>query len=533
MPRTSTILDQDVTIGYGGGLNTSSTEDAIKNGESAKGGKNYEIDAYALELRPRQPFDLLDTAPDGYQIRGMINRVATDGTAEILVQTSGGNVYKYDGALNGFDVTPVATGISSTAKLRGKLEHNWNLTDEVIVTDLNLQEHVKVWDGSSLSDITDGLAGNFKAKYAFIALDRAWYANIEDNGSLYPHLIVGSEVEDYNTITTTDKPSTAIGEADPFYMTAPDLRPINGLVSAFSNVVMSTKDGQIFVLSGSDSTDFAFSDLFPRSGASGYEGVVYSGNDVVYGRRGRIESLSSTNTYGDVQSDDLSKWIKNEITDYKDWVIIYNSRTQKIHFFDTDKSTMWTFSKPVYDEGNFSPWVPYETTHSLAFRPSCVMNMIDPDDGLEYVYMGDDNGNFYRLEGTRGQGDGGTDSIQVSHVSGLVTLPKDRKMSEFTGYVKYKKGRAYDIDITFQYAGDTASDASSLLKITRAVGAAYYGGSYYYSDDNYYGLQFSGRLLRKLFSQSGDGKDVQIKTTIETENDFQIREIGFRLYAGN
>ena len=347
MPDETDVVDVDLVVKYGGGLNTSASEEDISEQESASGGQNYEIELDNRELRPRRPFDLLDTTPDANEIRGLINLVKTDGTVEILVQTSGGNVYKYNGVTNGFDTTPVATGLSATAQLRGRIEYNWKLTDEVIVTDLNLQEHVKTWDGTTLVNISDALSGDFKAKYALVSNDRAWYFNIEDNGVKFPHLIVGSAVEDFENLTTANKPATAIGTADPFFMTAPDFGAINGAIGAFGRVTLSTRDGQIFNLTGSDSQDFAFNELYAGSGASGDESVIFSGNDIVYGRRGRIESLRSTEEFGDVQSDDLSRRIKDDIEGFKDWVNIYNARTQQIHFFEDNNSEMWTFSKPV------------------------------------------------------------------------------------------------------------------------------------------------------------------------------------------
>lgn len=533
MVDVSQIQDADIIVKFGGGLNTSFTEEDIRDRESADGGKNYRIDLDNRELKPRRPFTLLDTTPDAEQIRGFINLVKTDGTSEILVQTAGGNVYNYTGTQNGFDATAVATGINAAAKLRGRIEHNWKLTDEVIVTDLSLTEHVKTWDGTTLANITDGLTGDFKAKYCFVSDDRAWYANVQDNAVNFPHLIVVSEVEDYESLNTTNKPSTAIGAGDPFFLTAPDFGAVNGIVDAFGRVTISTKDGTIFNLTGSDSQDFALSSLYARSGASGDEGVIFAGNDIVYGRRGRVESLISTEQYGDVLSDDLSRLIKDEITAYKDWTIVYNERTQEIHFFEANQSVMWTFSKPVAEVGQVSPWIKNTTSHALAFQPSAVMNMIDPDDGLMYVYMGDDDGNFYRLEGTLGTGDGGTTDIHTVFVSGLVALQKDIEMSDYTGYIKYRKNQPFTVNMTFQYSGDSAKDETRQISIDGVSSGVYYGNNQYYNNNEYYGQQFTGRLLRKKFTQPGDGKDVQIKVEVTTSVDFKINEIGLRFDGSN
>lgn len=529
MPRSSVVTDADVVIKFGGGVNTSASDEDILEREAAEG-ENYRLDSNNRELKPRLPFDLLDTTPDTNQIRGMINLVKVDGTSEILVQTSGGNVYKY--TASGFDVTPVATGINVNAQLRGRIEHNWGLTDEVIVTDLNLNEHVKTWDGTSLANISDGLSGDFKAKYAFVSKDRAWYANVEDNGTKFPHLIVGSAVENFESLSTTNKPSTAIGASDPFFMTAPDLRAINGLVEAYGRVVISTRDGQIFRLTGSSSQDFEFTELFPRSAATGDEGLTFAGNDIVYGRGGRIESLLSTEQFGDVQSDDLSRWIKDDIATFKDWRVVYNARTQNIVFFEDNQSLAWVFHKPIAETSDLSPWVKYTTEHAFGFSPSCVMNMIDPDDGLEYIYMGDGSGNFYKLEGTTDGGDAGTTDIISFFTAGLISLPKDMTMSEFLGYVKYRKDKAFTIQIEFQYAGDEAYDAATEVSVEATTGV-YFSNGNYFSDGEYYGAEFTGRLLRQIFEQQGDGKELQAKIKVETSNDFKVNELGFRFEGEN
>ena len=59
--------------------------------------------------------------------------------------------------------------------------------------------------------------------------------------------------------------------------------------------------------------DFEMVSLFPRSGAKGRESLVHAGNDVMYGRQGRIESVGATEQFGDVETNDLSEDISNLI----------------------------------------------------------------------------------------------------------------------------------------------------------------------------------------------------------------------------
>ena len=65
MPETKAVDDLDIVLKYGGGINSSASEEEISERESASGGQNVELELDNHELKPRKPFDLLDTTPDG------------------------------------------------------------------------------------------------------------------------------------------------------------------------------------------------------------------------------------------------------------------------------------------------------------------------------------------------------------------------------------------------------------------------------------------------------------------------------------
>lgn len=529
MPTVAKEDNLPVVIKFGGGINTVASEEDLQDRESAAGGQNYRIDLQNRELRPRLPFDLLDTTPDEEEIRGMINLIKSDGTSQILVQTAGGNIYEFGGTA--FNSSPIVTGLSATAKLRGRIEHNWNTEDKVLITDLQLQENLKEWDGtnSGFVDVSHNLIGNLKAKYCFVADERAWFGNVNSNGTHTPHAVLASEIDDYTSLATS-KPVSSKSESDPFWLLMPDLRAINGMVEAYGKRVFSTKDGQIHTLGGFSAKDFFINSFYPRSGALGDESLAYIGNDIVYGRRGRIESVSATDKFGDVEADDLSRWIKNEIATYNEWVTVYNSRTQSVFFFPVGESQVWEFNKTVYGT-NISPWVVHRTQHAMGFNPTCVMNMIDPISGLEYIYMGDSSGNLYRLEGTAGGGDGGTENISTKFISRLLSLETSALMSQFIGYMRYRKAEAFNVDLSFLYAGRKANDETVQIEVEEEVTGDYYGANIYYNDDSYYGAIFTGRLLEQYVGQAGQGETLQIRLEIDTQADFRVNEVGFRFQA--
>ena len=341
-------------------------------------------------------------------------------------------------------------------------------------------------------------------------------------------MMVGSLRGDYTQITVTDRPASSLSEQDPFFLLTPDLRPITGHVEAFGTTVISTEKGRLFNLSGSSAKDFSFSDFYAGSQAAGDEAISYIGNDVVYGRQGRIESVKDTDKFGDSESDDLTVSIADQISDYTGWTIVYNGRLNRAYCFPDGQSEVWVFNTAMRGS-KLSPWMRWTTTHSLAFRPTFVMSMLDPVDGLEYVFMGDSGGNFYRLEGTGTSGDGGAAEIAVDYTSKLFTAKLDAKVYNAEGWIKYRKNNSASVTITLQHAGASAFNESITVAIPAITGRPVYSGGIYYSDGNYYGTAFDGRLIRQPFAPSGQSNEFQVRIQWSGTTDLQINEIGLRL----
>lgn len=527
MPNTFSV-----TIPFGGGVHSRASAEDINPQECADG-QNFDLDPQNRSYRNRKPFDLIGTVPNAAEIRGFVNLLKTDGTVSLLVQ-AGSIVYEWDGATT---FTNVGT-VSSTAKLRGRLEHNWQLDNKVIITDMNLAQPVMEWDGTTLQNITftknDGSTawtGDFKAKYCVISNERVMFANINDNSVALPHLIVGSQSGSYTIISNNQRPSSALSTADPFYLIQPDYHYINGMIEAFGVLTTSSKKGSMFNLTGTDATDFAFTELYPRSGASGDEAVAFIGNDVAYGREGRIESLISTNKYGDVDADDLSIGIFDQIEDYDNWTLIYNSRLQRFYCLPENKTEIWVYHKPLALT-QLSPWSKWKTNHDVAFQPSAIMNMIDPADGLEYVFFGDANGNFYRLEGSGSNGDGGNYNIKTQKLSSLIDVPITSQSYDLRGEVKYKSNTAITLMLEFFYQGRKIITTSQSVTIPATSNRAYYSDGYYYNNGTGYG-SFSGLFSRIPFRVPAKGNSFQVRATVESTNDFEISSLILKFEASS
>lgn len=524
-------------IRFGSGVHSNASEDDIDPRECALG-ENFQLDEQNQELKNRKPFDLIGTVPNAAEIRGFASLQKSDGTVSMLVQ-AGDTVYEWDGAST---FTSVGT-VSSSAKLRGRLEANWQLDDKVIITDLELAEEVHEWDGTTFQQTTftdenDASFGTFRAKYCFVSNERAIFANVHDNGTNTPHLIVGSKRGQFENITVANRPASALAEEDPFFLIQPDYRAINGLAESLGTIITSGFGGSLFQLTGQSAKDFAFSQFFARSGAKGDESVVATGNDVIYGRAGRIESAIGTDRFGDVSSNDLSLPVEDQVTTFDEWTLVYNSRNSRVYCFPTGQSEVWVLHRDLLQNAVQrvplkSPWSKWTTANSLAFQPTAVMSALDPSDGLEYVFMGDASGRVYRLEGTGESGDAGANDVSVFRLSPLVSMPLDATAYNIEGWIRWRRNEAITAKLRLEYAGENVFNKEIDVSLPAATGAIYYGGGHYYSNDEYYGTQFEDRLTRRIFPIAGGSNEFQLRVTVEGTTDFAISEVGLRILAAS
>lgn len=525
--------DNNVVLKFGGGLHTRASPDEI-DGREAADGFNFLIDIQNRNLRNRKPFDLIGTVPNAAQINGGASLLKTDGTVTTLFQ-AGTTVYKWDGHTT---FSSVGTAPSASCKYRGHWRsHVWNLTDVVLITDLSLIDTVAYWDGTTFGTVafTDqaGAAfGAFSAKYLNVDNERAIFSNIKQASGSFPHLIVGSKRSAYTQITVTNRPSSSLGTSDPWFLLSPDLKPINGVLSSFKGSMISTERGVIFALTGTDAQTFAFTPFYEMSGAAGTESVEEIGTDIIYGRQGRIESLRDTNTYGNSEAADLTMIVSDQIASYPGWTIVFNSRIRKAYAFPTGISECWVLDAAIRDGGQISPWMRWRTSHALAFRPTFVMSMLDPSDGLEYVFMGDSTGNIYRMEGTGANGDGGANTIDTQFLSKLVPARLDSKAYDVEGYVKYQQNQSGTLTLTFQYQGENIFTNVVTIPLSAASASSFWSGGQHYSAGAYWG-SFSGRMTRNKFKIPGNANEFQVLVEVTGTNDFSINEIGIRFRAAS
>lgn len=506
---------------FGGGRNLQARAVDIDPAECSDG-ENFDLSLSDSGWNRRKTFSLVSTTPNAAEIRGFAQLVSDDGNISTLIQ-AGNTVFSWDGGTN---FTSVGT-VNSSSRLRGHWRtQNFELDGYVIITDLEKLSPVKKWTGSSFIDFDHNLAGEFRAKYCFIDNERAIFANCFNIIDL-KHLIVGSKRGDPENLSVSDRPSTALSDEDPFFIPMQDFRGINGLTDGFGIIIISTQNGRLWKLAGTSSKDFQIDNLFAGSAAAGPEAISNVGNDIIFGRNGVIESLRGVDSFGDVEADDLSLWIKPEAENVKVWRIIYDPKTQRVFCFPDGKSFVHVLHKSLLAT-NLSPWSKWTTTHPLAFKPTTAFQIKNPVTGLDAVYMGDGSGNIYLIDGSDDQ-DGGTDDMTSFRVSPLFKGDTVKgPVFNIKGMVEYPQTEIeHTLDITFLHAGEEVFDKSLSLTLPTLTGTVFYGGDFHYGGSFHYGFQFKDRLYRQSFDDGGYGNAFQIKTSITGSAPFRIDEIAF------
>lgn len=502
---------------FEGGLNQ---QDAtLVKPQECISGYNFELGFVDTHYRPRKPFDNLGTATNAGDIRGIIQLIKNDDTATVLVQ-AGDTVYEWDGASS---FTSRGT-VNGSSRLRGT---TWSLGGYSVISDMEKLTVIKKWDGTSLTTLTTGLVASLYAKYGLVHLGRVWLFNVKA-GTDTPHLMVASAFENpesYNTSLRAQDSSFSTGN-EAFYMTTPDLLPINGVALFFNTLIVSTENGRIWKLTGSDSMDFQWVPFYAGSSAAGTETMANIGNDVVYMKRGgNIESLTSVQDFGDVKADDVSRFIRDEVTGLTDSITVYDQKRQKVYFFN-DSGKMPVLFKDMMPT-DLSPWSIYQTSHTSNFDPQAAIYMRQPGGTDWFVYFGDSIGNIYKMDGT-GDGDNGDTDIAVTRRTMLIEGLEgyNTEFNQLSGRVHYRRISDVDLVMNFEWGDDYSTSTCTVPLEGPPVGdsATYFGGSAYFGGSFYFntGFFYADRVSTKGFAPVGRGSGVYIDLSITSSQLFDI-----------
>jgi len=375
--------------------------------------------------------------------------------------------------------------------------------------------------------ITADAGVDLYAKYGVVHNNRLWLFNIKTDTDDNPHVILASAFESATAFDTVNRSGVATGN-EPFYIVTPDLKPINGVAVFNKQLIISTVDGSLHRLVGTDADDYQFVTYFGGSAAIGNESIANIGNDVVFMKRGgNIDLLSATDTSGDVRADDVSRFLPDTIADLTYANIIYDQQHQKVLFFLP--SQVLVFFKDIAAQGGGSPWGIYKTQLTASFDNLSIFNskaihyMRRPQETTLTVYFGDNDGNIYDINGS-GTGDNGEDII-IDRRTALIESTREIILQ---GYIHYRRLGEMNCSLLFDWANEyNETQADITLKGPPASQAdpTYYGGGYYYNEaDNFYneGFAFAEKKSRQNFSPAGRSEGFNFTFYTETTVQFQI-----------
>ena len=510
---------------FEGGLNQQDI--SLVNPAECIDGYNFELGSRNTHYNPRKPFDLKGTATNASSINGFIQLIKQDDTETTLIQ-SGDTVYQVD---SDWVFTSRGT-VNASSRLRGT---SWELGGYSVITDLTKATAVKKWDGTSLTTLTTGLGDSLFAKYGIVHLGRMWLFNVKA-GVDTPHLLAASEYENPESYDTAKraKDSSFTTGSEAFYMTMPDLKPINGVALFYGTLVISTEKGSLWKLTGTDSQDFTLSPFYSGSAAVGNETMSSIGDDVVYMKKdGNIESLIASDKFGDTATDDLSRWIRSTTSGLTSCITVYDQTRQKVYFFAGSNKLLVLFKD--MQETSLSPWSTYRTDHTGSYSTNAAIYMRELGGDNYCVYWGDSTGNIYQMDGT-GNGDGGTTSISVTRKSRLFDQVEKQDGTVFNSNTEILRGRVYyrrvsDIDLLMdvEWADDYSVNRCTVPLDGPATGdtASYFGGSSYFGGNFWFntGFQFTQRTSTKGFSAIGRGPGFYITLALQSTQAFDIMKV--------
>jgi hypothetical protein len=480
-------------------------------------GFNFTLNATQASFIPRQPFDLAGTATNAGNSTGILQLIKRDNT-ETTLTVNGNTVYLWNGAST---FTSKGT-VTAPAYLR---DAYWSLGDYSVISDVQLNNVVKKWDGTTFGDLTTGLGSTFSAKYCVEHLNRMWFFNIKSGSSLLPHMIVASKFEDPTVLDTSNRGGpTSLGGGtfstglEAFFLLVPDLKPINGVTVFANQLIISTDRGRLWLLQGTSSKDFQFVDFQDHSPAIGTEAITQIGNDVIFVRQGgAIALLSATQAYGNVFVSDLSRWIPTTTNNLNTInQIVYDVLNQRVYLFIPNK--VLVLFKDLLNqersrvEGGTSPWGVYTTNDSSGFNTVAAKYMWIPGTQNYSVFFGDSVGRWFNMNGG-GIGDAGSSLIpflrRSRHIGVETTNPWPWTQENITGHIVYRRLTPMDVSVTLDWDDEynTATNVVSLKGPPAGDMAAYYNTNIFYNLSSFYnaGFSFANRVSSINLDPGGKG----------------------------
>jgi hypothetical protein len=282
-------------------------------------------------------------------------------------------------------------------------------------------------------------------------------------------------------------------------------------------------------------------DFYPHSASLSDEAMTSTGNDIQYMRQGAaIESLKATQNYGDVASDDLSRWIPETIKNQTGAIAVYDQQNQKVLWFLSGASKVLAFYKDLFyggcqidDAGNkaaLSPWSVYKTDHDSAFTTSAAKYMRLPGTQNFSVLFGDSSGRIFDLNGD-GVGDAG--AVDITLVRKTRFMGKESGL-DYTrripkGRINYQRTQQCTLNITLDWGDEYNSSTASVTldgPLPTDV-AAYFGGNVYFGGAVYFNQVAATSSVKSHIKTDWVGRGSVVTKTVSNTDSvrFQVDNI--------
>lgn len=472
---------------------------------------------------------------DGATVSRLKTTLVAGSPGSVTTLTCSGSLATATESTHGYSTGDLVT-------IAGAVETEYNGEKQITVTGANTYTYaITCATTPATGTITSDLGIELKAKYALNHNSRNWLFNVIADGTATPSMILVSafeDAEDYDNATRGEaQGGTGLSANDAFFILAPDGRPINGVATFFNTIVLSTAEGRLFRLVGSSALDYEFVEYYPGSSSAGDEGFVNTGDDVVYFRRGQqVESLVSTDRFGDVSTDDLSFWIPNSVKLISNPITVYDQEKQKVYFFDSGIEGVLVLDKEFLlrnksgESGQLSPWSIYKTLMANNFATKCAVELRDPLSvkKAKTVFWGDASGNVYNMNGTLNGGDGGSSAVSLRRKTKIIDA-LDSAVELMLGRIEYKRNLPVSVDLVFSWADEYNRTAVSIdLKESFGLDdARFWGGDAYWSGDFYWGAgSVADEQISSLgFSAPGKGPSFFLELQASDLDDYTIYKV--------
>lgn len=371
------------------------------------------------------------------------------------------------------------------------------------------------------------------AKYSIVKDGRVWLFNTTIGSTSTPHMLLASKFEDAENYDSSERAvdGTFATGNEAFFIFTKDLKAINGVALFQDQLLISTEDGRLYKLTGNDANDYAFVDFYGGSAATGTETMINIGNDILYMKNGgNIDSLQSTEKFGDVSADDASRWIPTSTDSLTDAIAVYDQQRQRAVFFVTNK--VLVMDKETWLVTDVSPWMSWTTKMTNNFTTNAAKYLRVPGSSTYSVYWGDSAGKIYDMNGVGASGDAGSSDVEVVRKSRLIG-EGDFINDILHGRVEYRRIGVMDLTMDFEWS-DHYSITSCLvpLKAAAVIGStSFFGGEVFFNSTGSNARFFNGgdvsstRVSTAGWSAAGKGESFFLTLTADTSVNFLVNRI--------